>query len=137
MQCTALIKQILDINKKAIENSFDVMAAVQEHAEKMVNVFWQQSSFFPEEGKKVIGDWVSQYKTGFTDYRENVDKRFKLVENYFLNALDQMDSSFSMVVEKTAPENQEYPVSRPEKVVNKKAAAVNKTAAGKKATEKK
>lgn len=103
MHSAVMIKQILDFNKNAFDNSFNAVVAVQEHAEKMARVFWEKSSFFPEEGKKVVGDWVTAYRNGLDEFRANVDSRFKLVENCLLNAADQMESSVNTVYQQTGP----------------------------------
>lgn len=50
---SAMIKQVLNFNKKAFDDSFNAVIAVQEHTEKMVRVFWEKSPYFPEEGKKL------------------------------------------------------------------------------------
>ncbi len=50
MHSTMMIKQILDFNKKAFDDSFNAMIAVQEHAEKMVRVFWEKSDVFSGRG---------------------------------------------------------------------------------------
>jgi polyhydroxyalkanoate synthesis regulator phasin len=93
-----MIKQILDFNKKAFDDSFNAVVTVQEHAEKMARIFFEKSSFFPEEGKKIVEDWVHTYRNGLDEFRTNVDSRFELVEKYLLCAADQMESSFNTIV---------------------------------------
>jgi polyhydroxyalkanoate synthesis regulator phasin len=140
MQSAALIKQIMDINKKAFENSFDVMVAVQEHAEKMVNDFWKKSSYFPEDGKKVIVDWVDHQKTSLKEYRDHVDRKFRLVEEYLLNSVNQMESSFNSVIQKTALAEKEkhHPVpAKKAEISVKKTVAVKKGVVPKKTAGKK
>lgn len=137
MQSAALIKQILDINKKAFENSFSVMVAFQEQSEKMVTDFFGKGSYFPAEGRKAIGDWVNQYKTGLAEYRENIDKRFKLVEDYLLNAVEQMESTFTPGVEKKVSANQGNQIKKKAVAAKDKTTAVKKAVAVKKGTAKK
>lgn len=115
------IKQILDFNKKAFDDSFNAIVAVQEHAEKMARIFWEKSSFFPGEGKKVVGDWINAYKNGLNEYRANVDSRFKFVESYLLSAADQLEASFNTNVKPAGPDAS----------VDVKKAAVRKPAAKK------
>ncbi len=93
-----MIRQILNFNKKAFDDSFNVVITVQENTEKMTRIFWEKSAFIPSEGKKMVEDWVHTYKNGLDEFRASVDSRFKLVENYFLSATDQMESSFNEVV---------------------------------------
>ena len=104
MYSTTMIKQLLDFNKKAFDNSFKAIVAFQERSEKMASVFWEKSLFFPQEGKKVIGDWVNTYKNGLDEFKTNVDRRFKLVEDYLLTSADQMESSFHTVVRQAKPD---------------------------------
>lgn len=104
MYSTTMIKQLLDFNKKAFDNSFKAIVAFQERSEKMASVFWEKSLFFPQEGKKVIGDWVNTYKNGLDEFKTNVDRRFKLVEDYLLTSTDQMESSFHTVVRQAKPD---------------------------------
>jgi hypothetical protein len=127
----SMIKQILDFNKKAFDDSFNAVVTVQEHAEKMARVFWEKSSFFPEEGKKVVEDWVLTYKNGLNEYRANVDSRFKLVESYLLSAADQLNSSFNTVVKPAGANEPADDQSKKQVAVELKKAAVRKPAAKK------
>jgi len=95
---STMIRQILDFNKKAFDDSFNVVITVQENTEKMTRIFWEKSSLIPEEGKKMVEDWAHTYRNGLEEFRTSVDERFKLVENYLLSATDQMESSFNTVV---------------------------------------
>jgi len=98
-----MIKQVLDFNKKAFDDSFKAIVAVQEHTEKMMCVFWEKSTFFPAESQKVVGDWVKAYKNGLGELKENVDSRFKLIEDYLLSVAGQMEFSVKGVDQKAAP----------------------------------
>jgi hypothetical protein len=130
MQPTMMMKQVLAFNKKAFDDSFNAIIAVQEHAEKMVNVFWGNSTFFPEAGKKAIGEWVNTYKNGLDDFKANVDSRFKLIESYLLNVADQMEFPVNAHADKTLPVKSVVQVSK--KVV----ADMNKAVPGKRVLNK-
>jgi len=86
MNSVKRIEQILDFNKRAFDDNFNAMIAVQEHTEKIVFDFWRKSEYFPEEGKKVVGDWLQTYKNGLDEFKASVDSRFKLVEDYIQSA---------------------------------------------------
>ncbi|MEE9912452.1 MAG: hypothetical protein K4571_12085 [Deltaproteobacteria bacterium] len=101
MDFTGMIRQILDFNKKAFDDNFTAVVAVQEHTEKMVRVFRETSVFFPEEGKKVIADWAGTYKNGLNEFKANVDMRFKQAEEYLLTAADQMELSPNTFIRRT------------------------------------
>jgi len=112
MDATLMIRQILDANKKAFEDSLSAMITFQEHAEKMVRMFWEKSPFLPHESTKVMDEWASRYKDSLDDFKANVDKRFKLMEYYIVNATDQVESSMHTVINKTVPVTQSYEATK-------------------------
>jgi len=122
MHSMMMIKQILSFNKKAFDDSFKAVIVVGEHSEKMLRDFWEKSTLFPDQGKNVFGDWVDTYKKGLDDFKANVDSRFKLVEDYLLNAMDQMESSLDKVVKQTVPA-----ASTDDQITKKGAVTVKKT----------
>jgi hypothetical protein len=98
-----MIKQILDFNKKAFDNSFKAVVAIQEYTEEMMRVFWAKSTFFPADTQQVVGDWLTVYKNGLDELKKNVESRFKLIEDHLFNVAGQMESSLEAVVPKTEP----------------------------------
>jgi len=52
MEPNAMLKQMLDFNKTAFDNSFNAMLMIQEQNSKMVNTFLEQAAWMPDEGKK-------------------------------------------------------------------------------------
>lgn len=110
MQYSTLIRQILEINSKAIEQSFDLMESLQDQGQKMLN------GFCLEEAKKAMDTYSERYKAGLKEYRDNMQKRLKLYEFYLLSAVDQLESSLHVVYD---PKNDERkpansPVTSPE-----------------------
>ncbi len=82
MDQNQIFKQMIDFNKATFDNSFSAMSMVQEQTEKMVGTTLEQASWLPEEGKKVIGEWVGAYKSGCEDFKKAVDDNFKKVEDF-------------------------------------------------------
>lgn len=78
-----IAKQIVDFNKAAFDNSFDAMSALQDQAEKMFAATMEQTSFFPAEGKKLINEWVKNYKKGRDEFKAAADENFKKVDAFF------------------------------------------------------
>ena len=76
-------KQMIAFNKAAFDNNFSAMSALHEQTEKMINKFWEKSPMFPEEGKKVISEWLKTYKNGCEDFKKTMDENFKKVEDFF------------------------------------------------------
>lgn len=93
MQYAMTIKQMMDMNKKTFDDSFKSIVAVGEHVEKMVQIFLEQSVFFPKEGKKAFRDWSLTYKSGLDEFKMNADRRFDLVVEYILKTADQIDDA--------------------------------------------
>lgn len=83
MEPISLVKQMVDFNKATFDNSFSAMVLLQEQTEKMVSNFLEQANWLPEDGKKVLNEWVSSYKKGREDFKKSIDESFHKVETYF------------------------------------------------------
>jgi len=83
MEPKKIAKEMIDFNKTAFDNSFKSMSLLQDQTEKMVSAFIEQTTFFPEEGKKVVKDWIASYKKGRDEFKNSADESFKKVESYF------------------------------------------------------
>ena len=83
MDQKAIFKQMVDFNKATFDNSFNPMGMVQEQAERMLNMSLEQATWLPEEGKKVIDEWIKAYKKGREDFKKIVDENFAKVEAFF------------------------------------------------------
>jgi polyhydroxyalkanoate synthesis regulator phasin len=78
-----LAKQIVNFNKTAFDNSFNTMSTIQDQTEKMFTSMMEQMVFFPEEGKKLVNEWIKTYKKGREDFKAAADENFKKVESFF------------------------------------------------------
>ncbi len=83
MDQKAIFKQMVDFNKATFDNNFSAMGMVQEQAERMLNMSLEQATWLPEEGKKVIDEWIKAYKKGREDFKKTVDENFARVEAFF------------------------------------------------------
>jgi hypothetical protein len=83
MESTKIAKQMIDFQKTTFDNSFSAMVMLQEQTERMANTLLDQATWMPEEGKKVVNDWVKAYKKGREDFKKVVDDNFKMVETFF------------------------------------------------------
>ena len=86
MEPLKLAKQMIDFNKATFDNSFSSMVLLQEQSEKMVKAFLDQATWLPEEGKKVLNEWVAAYKKGREEFKKMVDESYKKVDDYFADA---------------------------------------------------
>ena len=81
-----ILRQMIEFNKTTFDNSFKTMVMLQEQTERMVNTIMAQTTWLPEEGKKVLNEWVKAYKKGRDDFKKLVDESYKNVEDFFASA---------------------------------------------------
>jgi hypothetical protein len=78
-----IVKQMIDFHKSTFINSFNAMVMLQDQTEKILNTFFSQASWVPEDLKKVVVDWTSTYKKGRDEFKKAVDENFKKVDEFF------------------------------------------------------
>ncbi len=83
MEPRKLTKQMLNFYKTTFDNSLNAQILILQQMESMTAMFLAQTPVFPEEGKKVLNDWLKAYKKCFEDFQKSVDENFKRVETYF------------------------------------------------------
>ncbi|MGV8059507.1 MAG: hypothetical protein AB2L12_16020 [Smithellaceae bacterium] len=81
-----IAKQMMDFNKTAFDTTFNAMTVLQDQTEKLVFRFLEKATWFPEEGKKAVNEWVNTYKKGREDFKTTVDESYKKVTDYFAKA---------------------------------------------------
>jgi len=86
MEPEKIAKQMIDFHKATFDNSFNAMVMLQEQTERMVNMALEQATWLPEEGKKVINEWVKAYKKGREDFKKAVNENSKKIEAFFADA---------------------------------------------------
>lgn len=78
----SMIKQMLEFNKAAFDNSFRGLVLLQDQTEQVAKTLRDQATWLPEEGKKAIDDWFDAYKSGCDNLKTMVDDNFKKVEAF-------------------------------------------------------
>ena len=68
-----VLKQMIDFNKAAFENGYNSIVMLQDQVESMTNTLLDQATWLPQEGRKVIEDWVAIYKSGREAFKKAVD----------------------------------------------------------------
>jgi hypothetical protein len=86
MEPKKLAMQMIEFNKTTFDNTFNAMVLIQEQTEKAVSSFLDQAAWLPDEGKKLLNEWVASYKKGREEFKRNVDEGYKKVEAYFSEA---------------------------------------------------
>jgi polyhydroxyalkanoate synthesis regulator phasin len=78
-----MVKQMIDFQKSSFDNSFNAMKMVQEQTEKIAGTFVDQTNWIPEDGRKLITQWINAYTKGRDDFKKVVDDNFEKVDEYF------------------------------------------------------
>ncbi|NPU86484.1 MAG: hypothetical protein HPY65_18560 [Syntrophaceae bacterium] len=83
MEQERIVKQIIGFYKTTFDSSFNAMTILQEQSEKMMQTALDQSPWIPEEGRKIVGEWMKAYRQGRDDFRSAVDESYGKVESFF------------------------------------------------------
>ncbi|MBF0509296.1 MAG: hypothetical protein HQK57_10275 [Deltaproteobacteria bacterium] len=83
MEPQKMLQQMINFNKYMFDNTFNSITMFQEQMEKMSNMFLDQATGIPEEGKKAVTEWVKSYKTARDDFKKVVEDNFKKMEEFF------------------------------------------------------
>lgn len=78
-----MVKQMIQMNKMAIDNSFHMMMISYDQNQMMLDAALNQSTELPAEGKKAIQDWMLAYKKGCKEFKKMLDKNYEMVEKAF------------------------------------------------------
>ena len=83
MVMESIAKQIIDFQKSTFDNSFNAVVMLQDQTEGMTRTVMDQAAWLPEEGKKMMEDWVQLVKKGRDDLKEMVDENFDKLSDFF------------------------------------------------------
>lgn len=83
MEPIKIAKQTIEFYKTNFDNTFNAMLMLQEQTQRIFNLQLAQTAGFPDEGKKVIAEWLQTYKKGCEEFKSAVDESFKKLEAYF------------------------------------------------------
>ncbi len=83
MDPSSTFRQMIQMNKFAFENIFQVMETSREQNEKMIKAFLDQAPQLPPEGKNAIQAWLSAWKTGCEDLKSRVDDGYRQMQEFF------------------------------------------------------
>lgn len=80
-----LVKQMVDFNRAAFNNTFNAMTMLQDQSERVAATLLEQATWLPEEGKKAINEWAASFKKGRDQFKKYVDESYGKVEEFFTN----------------------------------------------------
>lgn len=83
MEQKQLLKQMIEFNQSAFNNSYNAMVMLQEQFEHVANTVLEQATWLPAEGRNAIENWVQSYKTGRDNYKQYMEESYRQVEKFF------------------------------------------------------
>lgn len=83
METEKFAKQMIGFQKATFDNTFSALVMFQDQTERMVNTVLEQTTWLPEEGRRVIDEWMQVYKKGRTDFKGIVDENFVKMGSLF------------------------------------------------------
>jgi hypothetical protein len=78
-----LLKQMIEFNQVAFNNTFSALVMLQEQFERVANTVLEQATWLPAEGRTAIENWVQSYKTGRDNYKQYMEDSYQQVEKFF------------------------------------------------------
>jgi hypothetical protein len=77
------VKQMLDLGKASVDNSFETMVMIQNQMENITNTVINQNRKMVDETQKTISSWSQAYKKGNDDLRKVVASNMEKMEKVF------------------------------------------------------
>ncbi len=101
-----ITKQIIDLQKATFDNAFSAMAMLQDQAEKTTNMLLESSLWpVPEEGKRIMKEWVQAFKKGREEFKKTLDESFNKMQDFVVREEAKMKEE--------GAESREEPRTRP------------------------
>jgi predicted outer membrane protein len=73
------LKQMMEMNKLAFDNSYLMMMSTYEQNKLMLSNFIAQAAGLPADGKKAIEDWLQAYRKGCEELKKMADEGYRMV----------------------------------------------------------
>jgi glutamate/tyrosine decarboxylase-like PLP-dependent enzyme len=80
-----MFKPMIEFNKAAFNNAFDITALVQDQFEKAANTALDQTNWLPAEGRKAIESWAELFRVGRKNFKQQMDNGFEQAEKLFIS----------------------------------------------------
>ena len=90
MEPTQFVKQAIDFQKKALDNSFTALSVVQDQAEQLISKMVTGNAVIPEGGQKIIEECFMNIKKGREDFQRAVTDGFGKVESFLEDAVNMV-----------------------------------------------
>jgi hypothetical protein len=103
-----IARQITGFFKTASDSSFKTITLLQEYTEKTISLSLVRSPWFPEEGRKLVNEWLKTYRKGYDDFKIAADEQYRKLEMLF----HQDNGASSVLTTEKADKDQEAQKTR-------------------------
>ena len=86
MEQLQALKQMIQMNKLAFDNSYNMMMSAYEQNKLMFSTFLDQASGLPPEAKQAIEKWMRAYKDGCDEFKKMLDSNYRILEDQLSKA---------------------------------------------------
>ncbi len=81
MEQLQALRQMIQMNRMAFNNSFNMMMSAFEQNKLILNTYLSQSSKLPAEGRQAIEEWMRSYKKGCEEFKRVIDSSYDAVDD--------------------------------------------------------
>lgn len=78
--------KFMELQKTAIDNTYDSIIALQNQTEKMAYSFLEQIPYIPQDSIKMLDEWSGMYKKSQGEYKKSFDENYKKLEDFFVES---------------------------------------------------
>lgn len=84
MEQKQMLKQMVEFNQTAFNNTFNAMTLLQDQFKHVTKTVLEQATWLPAEGRKAIENCTEAYKSACQTFKQQIDDNFKKVEKLFV-----------------------------------------------------
>ena len=84
MEYNEIIKQVIDFQKMSFSNWYNAAAMVQDQTTSAMDTMLDQSTWVPEDGRKMVQSWLNACQQERNRFKKYVDESFSCLEKYLV-----------------------------------------------------
>jgi hypothetical protein len=82
MDQNQVFKQMMDFQKAALQSSFNTLEIIQNRSEKVMKMFWDQTSWASDKLNSTLSDWTQTYQDGCQTLTRTVEDNITKMGNF-------------------------------------------------------
>lgn len=83
MEQKQMLKQMVEFNQTAFNNTFNAMTLLQDQYKHAANNLLEQATWLPAEGRQAIENCAETYKSACQTFKQQIDENYKQVGKFF------------------------------------------------------